>query len=113
MIRQWKRCIQLGERFRADVEIADRIHLVRYEQMRSDTRNELEKLYEFAGLSFSGTQLDEIISKTDISKVKKKGEGQHVRKGSVGEWRTRLSAREVALWQELAGDILSHLGYET
>ena len=113
MIRQWKRCIQLGERFRADVEIADRIHLVRYENLRSDTRNELEKLYEFAGLSFSGTQLDEIISKTDISQVKNKGEGKHVRKGAIGEWRTRLSPRAISLWQELAGDILSDLGYET
>ena len=44
MIRQWKRCIQLGKSFRADEELADRIHLVRYEKLRSDTRNELEKL---------------------------------------------------------------------
>lgn len=64
-------------------------------------------------MSFSGTLLDEIISKTDISQVKNKGEGQPVRKGAVGEWRTRLSAREMALWQELAGDVLSDLGYET
>ena len=113
IIPEWKRSIQLGNRFRADESLGDRIHLVRYEQLRTDTRSELEKVFEFAGLSYSDTLLDTIIEKTDIKNIKNKGEGLHVRKGAIGEWRSRLSATDIALWKELAGDTLARLGYDT
>lgn len=112
IIKDWKCSIKLGDRFRANESLRDRIHLVRYEQLRRDTKTELKKVFDFAELSYDETLIDRIIEKTDIKNIKKKGEGLQVRKGAIGEWRSRLSETDIALWKELAGDTLVHLGYD-
>lgn len=109
---QWKRCVELGERFRHMDEIRERIHLVHYEQLRLNPQEELGKIFQFVDLDYNEELLKEIVNQNDISRVKKKGEGLHVRTGLVGEWRTRLSAREIELCEQMCGDTLRRLGYE-
>ncbi|NEP86715.1 MAG: sulfotransferase [Okeania sp. SIO2C2] len=109
----WKKAIETGERVKADSEIGDRIYSVRYENLHTHPQEELSKIFDFIGLDYNQTLIDSIIDATDISKVKNKGEGKHIRKGSIGEWQTRLSAEDVALWEEFAGDTLAGLGYKT
>lgn len=111
--KTWKKAIERGEKAKADPEIGDRIYSVRYENLRTHPHAELSKIFDFIGLDYDQTIIDNIIDAQDISKVKNKGEGQHIRKGSIGEWQTRLSPEEIALWQELAGDTLTRLGYST
>ncbi|MDJ1181357.1 sulfotransferase [Roseofilum sp. BLCC_M91] len=112
VIKIWKQAIRNGEKAKANPEISDRIYSVRYENLRTSPQEELTKIFDFVGLDYDQAFVDKIIDRTDISKIKNKGEDQHVRKGSIGEWKTRLSSEDIALWEELAGDMLSRLGYE-
>jgi len=107
----WKKAIKKVERVKGDSEIGNRIYSVRYENLRTHPQEELSKIFDFIGLDYDNTLINEIIDATDISKVKNKGEGKHICKGSIGEWQTRLSPEDIALWQELAGDTLAYLGY--
>ena len=107
----WKKAIEKGERAKAKPEIGDRLYSVRYENLHTHPQEELSKIFNFIGLDYDQILIDEIIDATDISKVKNKGEGKHIRKGSIGEWQTRLSPQDVAIWQELAGDTIAGLGY--
>ena len=113
VIKTWKKAIEKVERVKGDPKIGDRIYSVSYENLHTHPQEELSKIFDFIGLDYEQALIDEIIDGTDISKVKNKGEGQHIRKGSIGEWQTRLSAEDIALWQELAGDTLARLGYFT
>ncbi|NET37916.1 MAG: sulfotransferase [Cyanothece sp. SIO1E1] len=108
---QWKRCIELGEKFRADASIADRIHSVRYEQLRAHPQDELGQIFEFAGLNWSEALRNQIVAETDISKIKNKGEGLHIRKGTIGDWRTCLSETELTLFKQITGETLEKIGY--
>ncbi|NEP04439.1 MAG: hypothetical protein F6K34_06130 [Okeania sp. SIO4D6] len=62
-------------------------------------QEELSKIFYFIGLDYDRALIDNIIDAKDISKVENKGEGKHIRQGSIREWQTRLSAEDVALWE--------------
>jgi len=111
--KTWKIAIEKVEISKANPKISDRIYSVRYENLRTHPQEELSKIFNFIGLDYDQTLIDEIIDATDISKVKNKGEGKHIRQGSIGEWQTRLSPEDIAIFQELAGDTLTRLGYLT
>ncbi|OZH51996.1 hypothetical protein AFK68_27205 [Hydrocoleum sp. CS-953] len=113
VIKTWKKAIEAGEKAKADPEISDRIYSVCYEKLRSYPQEELSKIFDFIGLEYDQALVDSITDVNDINKVKNKGEGKLARKGSIGEWQTRLSQQDVTLWQELAGDTLARLGYLT
>ena len=107
----WKKAIGKVERVKGDSQIGNRIYSVRYENLRTHPQEELSKIFDFIGVDYDNSLINEIINATDISKVKNKGEGKHIRKGSIREWQTRLSPEDIALWQELAGDTLAYFGY--
>lgn len=107
----WKKAIEKVQRVKGDLEMGNRMYSCRYENLRIHPQEELSKIFDFIGLDYDNTLIHKIVDATDISKVKNKGEGKHTRKGSIGEWQTRLSPEQIALWQELAGDTLTYLGY--
>ncbi|MEB3342262.1 sulfotransferase [Okeania sp.] len=111
VIQIWKKAIERGKIAKANSEISDRLYSVRYENLRTYPQKEISKIFDFIGLDYDETLIDEIIDATDISKVKNKGEGKHIRQGSIGEWQTGLLPEDIALWKELAGDTLAGLGY--
>ena len=111
LIRQWNRCAELSQQFQADPELCDRVRLIRYEDLRSQPAAELEALLDFLTLSASSDQIQGIIDQLDINKIAKKGEGRHVRKGSVGDWRKTLSDTDIHLWNSQAKEALLQLGY--
>ena len=111
-IQQWKQCIQWGEKYRAQAEFKARIHSVRYESLKANSQEGLREIFDFAGLACNQPKLDEIIQATDISQIHEKGEGHYVRKGAIGEWKTRLTEDERAICQNIAGEQLKQLGYD-
>lgn len=111
VIGQWQRCVNLGARFHGDPQFAERIYRVRYEQLRANPTQELCQAFDFLGLEYTSNLMSQIVAANDISQVASKGEGLHVRKGSVGEWRSSLSQEQIDLWRELAGETLEKLGY--
>ncbi|MEL6139896.1 MAG: sulfotransferase [Cyanobacteria bacterium J06628_6] len=110
-IRQWRRCIDWGERYRAQSDLSPRIHAVRYEDLKSDTAASLKHLFDFANLSWNDAQISHIVRATDINSIRRRGKGQYVRKGAVGDWKQSLSPEDISLCQEIAGDRLADLGY--
>lgn len=110
-IRQWKRCISWGEQIRSQAELTPRMHTVRYEALKAEPSTNLQQLFDFAQLSWSPQQVQDIIQASDIDRIRDKGEGQYVRKGTVGDWKNQLSKDEVALCEEIAGAHLNRLGY--
>ena len=110
-IRQWKRCINWGEQFRAQPELATRIHVVRYEDLKANPIVSLQQVFEFAQLPHSVSQIEEIVAASDIQKSCDKGEGQYIRKGVVGDWKHQLSDAERLLCRQIAAVQLQRLGY--
>lgn len=112
MINYWNHCIELGNKFRANPDLAKRINLVYYEQLRSDPYYELTKIFDFSNLKHNPLILQNIIEKNDIKLLRHRGEGEYVYKGSIGEWRERLSPSEIQKCLEIGGKALVNLGYE-
>lgn len=111
LVNQWNRCIKLGEKFKQDPDLGDRILRVRYEDLRQDPLANLQAIFEFAGLPISDQEILNIIDTLSIERVKQKGEGQHIRRGIVGGWKTELSADDFETCNQLAGPLLEKLGY--
>lgn len=111
LIKQWNRCVELTQTFQADPQLADRICTVRYEDLRRQPAAELAALLDFLALNHTPEQVKGFVDQLDIENVAKKGEGQHVRKGTVGDWRQSLSEKDIHLWQTRARDTLLQMGY--
>lgn len=106
----WKRSVECGEDLRKNPEFCERIHLVRYEKLKADTKGELQKILEFAELSFEDNLIDQIVRETHISNYKQ-GEGLHFYKGVVGDWVNRLSAEDIETIEKIAGSTMERAGY--
>lgn len=111
IINQWKKCVSLGEKFAANQAVKDRIYSVKYEDLRQNTLAELKNIYDFIGVSITSEALKSLVDSLDIKNVKDKGEGQHVNKGQIDNWKRALPEAHIQLWQESAGEVLTRLGY--
>ena len=111
LVKQWNRCVRLGEKFKQDPALSDRILRVRYEDLRQAPLANLQAVFEFAELPVSDQEILDIIDALSIDKVKKKGEGQHIRRGIVGGWKAELTAEDIETCNQLAGPLLEKLGY--
>lgn len=107
---QWKKAIECGESFRKSPEFCERIHLISYEKLNHDTKGELKKILTFAELNCDDNLVDQIVQKTHVSQFKR-GEGQHIYKGVVGDWINRLSEEDINTIKKIAGSTLERLGY--
>lgn len=112
IIQLWQKYTGFGSKFRQDPSIpADRFISVKYEELRQNPTAELAKLLDYIGLNSTPEVVRSIVDTHDIRQVKVKGEGQHVNQGIVGRWRHSLSADDITLWEQLAGEDLKQLGY--
>jgi len=111
-IRMWKRCVEAGERLRLDPALGPRVFRVHYEDLRARPHRELSRLFEALDIAVTPTEIAEIVDVHDMSRVARRSEGGHRRKGAVGDWRTELSAEDVARFDELAGELARRVGYD-
>ena len=110
-IRQWKKCVEWGEVVHDRPGLRERIHTVRYEALRADPERSLQQILSFAKLTWEEYQTKKIVKAADINRIADKGDGQYVRSGSVDDWKEQLSDGEVAMCNEVAGELLTKLGY--
>ena len=87
--------------------------LVRYEDLRADTRTHLRAIVDWCGLEADDTELDELIGRHAFERLPEKIRGaQHfVRAASPGLWRENLTADEQQAVHEICGAKLAELGY--
>ena len=111
LVMQWIRCVEAGDRTQADSATGDRIIRIKYEDLRKDPHTWLGKALSFAQLPVSEADLDEIVEALSIDNAKEKGEGLHIRKGSVEGWKEELSTEDIEICHRMAGPVLERLGY--
>ena len=89
--------------------------LVRYEELLSDTRGQLRRIFDWLDLNVSEGDLEAIVARYAFEAVPKdrRGPGKDVRAASPGLWRENLTEEEQQTMHEVMGEKLRELGYET
>jgi sulfotransferase family protein len=131
MARRWRKRI---EKARYDAKDVRHYTEIRYEDLVTDTETTLRRVCEFIELDYDSTMLDyhrraeERLQ--EMARDLPAGQGRPHRPGEerlqahallkeppqeerVGRWREEMSAADVAAFEEIAGDLLAELDYET
>jgi len=104
--------------------------LVKYETLHADTEGTLTAILEFLGVDARPEAIRNAIANNGLQRMRVKEdharsagvevsgerinklvEGRSVRKGSIGEWREKLTERQAKLIEDHAGELLASLGY--
>ncbi len=90
-------------------------HLVRYEDLLTDTPRELRSILQLLGLPDADQQIDVIAARYAYDRLpaEEKGPLKFVRAAQPGLWRENLNAEEQAMVGRIIGPKLRELGYET
>ena len=100
-------------------EARGRIAYLSYEGLRRDCAAALgEALAEITGEPVDAWRLETTVEKMSMRRQTGRDPGQadvtqHIRKGIVGDWRNHFSREAAELFNELAGETLVRLGYES
>jgi len=86
---------------------------IKYEELKKNTLENLQKIYKFVGLEPPKKDLRELVEKYSFSKIapKNKGAGKVTRSATPGKWKENLSEEEKELAEEIMGKTLRKLGY--
>ncbi len=82
---------------------------IKYENLRSNTINEIKKIVEFIGADSSSDVLEKVNAATDFDKQKK---GGFFRKGVAGDWTNHFTQKNRLDFCQIAGESLIRFGYE-
>jgi hypothetical protein len=110
-IRLWMNAVQRGMALRADPELADRVHLVRYEEMKADPHAEIARLYAFCGFDADAGEIALVAERTDFRHHQHTGAGRHTRRGEVGDWRNHFTPDDEQLFRSTVGELFERAGY--
>jgi hypothetical protein len=89
-----------------------RYHELRYEDLVEDTRGVVQAICDFAGIPFEDQML-EFAGAVDVSAKPHHQRLLQPPTRGVRDWRTQMSANDVAGFEAIAGGLLRELGYET
>jgi hypothetical protein len=84
---------------------------LRYEDVKADPAREIARLYDFAGLPHDPERVTRAARDSDFSRYARTGEGQHLRKGVVGDWRNHFDPEDESLFDSLVGELSRRCGY--
>jgi len=89
-------------------------YLVKYEDLRTNTVEELGKIYKFLGIEIEKEEIEKIVEKYSFENIpaEKKGKGKPKRSASPGKWKENLPEKEQSVIQDIMGNMLLKLGYE-
>jgi hypothetical protein len=111
-IEQWAEAVRQGMSLRSTPAARGRWHVVRYEDLRENTEEEIRRLYRFVGLWADHEFVSQVGEQTGFANAKRASTvGHHVRKGEVGAWRNEFTESDTREFERLAGDLLTALGY--
>lgn len=92
-----------------------RYHRLRYEDLIADPASRLARVCDFLGEAFHPGMLDHASGEFARQNATRLGHHANltrtVLQGNEAKWKTALSAREVAVYESLAGDALRRFGY--
>jgi hypothetical protein len=82
--------------------------LIRYEELRDDTRGTMERLYSTLGIEVGGEELARAVEKHAWENIpeKEKGQGKFYRKATPGGWREDLTPGQVEIVEQVSAALL-------
>jgi len=89
-------------------------YLIKYEDLRKNTLEELEKIYKFLEIDISKDELQKIVNKFSFENIpdKDKGKGKFARSATPGKWKENFNESEKKIMNEIMSNKLKELGYE-
>jgi hypothetical protein len=100
------------------------LHLIRYEDMQSDTIGTFRRALDFAGWAATDDDIRRAVGYADFTELRRQEEEKgfaetprrpgviFFRRGEVGAWRDELSAEQVARIEAAHAPMMRRLGYE-
>jgi hypothetical protein len=82
--------------------------MVRYEDLRSDTLGEMERIYSTLEIAVDKEELAQVVEKHswEMIPADEKGEGKFYRKASPGSWTEDLTPQQVEIIERITGPLL-------
>jgi len=89
-------------------------YLLRYEDLLTNTEQELQKLYQFLGIDIDEKNLNDIVQKYSFKKIpqEEKGKGRFKRFASPGKWKENFNDKEKEIMNNILKDMLQKVGYQ-
>jgi hypothetical protein len=89
-------------------EFEGRKALIKYESLRSETFEELKKMYSSLSIPVAEEQLQRVVERHNWENIpeNQKGTGKARRKASPGSWREDLTAEQAALIEQITAPVL-------
>jgi len=85
---------------------------LRYEELVAEPERELRRICDFAALAFEPEMLG-YAGEVDVSSKPHQQSLKRPPTAGLRDWRTQMAPADVAAFEEVAGDVLRDLGYET
>jgi len=88
--------------------------LIRYEDLRKNTYEELKKIYNFIGIKTTKSELKEKIKKYNFKNIpaSMKGSGKFYRVATPGKWKDNFNQKEKNLMNSIMGETLKKMKYD-
>lgn len=108
-------------------KIKNKILIIKYEDLKINTENEVEKILDFINIDRSRSEIRNAITWTSIDNMKKLEKDQsdeveylnnknncnkYIRKGKTKDWKNVLSRRHIKKINDNCGKLLYELGYK-
>ena len=88
-------------------------YLLKYEELKNNTFDQLKKTYEFIGENINDKDLNDIIERYDFENIppEEKGSGKFYRSATPGAWKKNFSRSEQQLMNSIMGNTLAQFDY--
>lgn len=106
----WKNSVQRGRE--QGQRLGDRYLEVRYEQIKQEPIASYRRMFDFCGILYDDSVLQQIYEKTDFERNYIPNEQGFRRGGRISDWRSHFGLRDANIFKSVAGDTLIELGYE-
>lgn len=103
---------------------SERFLLIRYENLRQNTTDELKKILKFLNIEYDDQRIENALNQSSFEKVrsqeyqKKHQQKSHVdenelsiRKGNIAEWKTYFGEQEQKMLIDAFGPVMEQVGY--
>ena len=106
----WRSYAEAGTELRGQPAHADRVLLVRFEDLLLDPPAQLRRLWSFAGLDEAPGLAEEALQRADTDLRDPTSHG-FFRKGETGDWVNHFTPEDVELFRAQAGEVFEAAGY--
>jgi len=90
------------------------VFLIKYEELRTNTKTVLNKLYQFLEIDIPENEIEKIVDKYTFENLPDaiKGKGKFHRSATPGKWKENFSKEKIELMNKIMGSTLKKLGYQ-